>query len=97
MTETRAECPSEAVFGGDDEDRYPCTYERGHEPPHSWEHPNLYPPSAADLARGMWAQGGSCATCGLPVPGGGHRDGCTGLVPGSEYRIDSRDNGEQSS
>jgi hypothetical protein len=32
--------------------------------------------------------GGICATCGKPVPGGGHTDECTGLVPGSEYRID---------
>ena len=35
----------------------------------------------------IWAIGGLCATCGKPVPGGGHRDGCTGLIPGSEYEI----------
>ncbi len=42
-----------------------------------------------------WFEGGACATCGRPVPGGGHTDECTGLAPGSEYRIDSRDNGGQ--
>ena len=36
---------------------------------------------------GIWVISGACATCGKPVPGGGHRDGCTGLVPGSEYEI----------
>jgi hypothetical protein len=30
---------------------------------------------------------GTCATCGKPVPGGGHTEECTGLVPGSEYLI----------
>lgn len=30
---------------------------------------------------------GTCATCGNPVPGGGHTDQCSGLVPGSEYEI----------
>ena len=34
--------------------------------------------------------GGTCATCGKPVPGGGHSGDCTGLVLGSEYRLDGR-------
>jgi hypothetical protein len=46
-----AECPHEAVFGGADEERYPCTFAKGHDGPHSWQHPNLNPPSVADLAR----------------------------------------------
>ena len=36
----------------------------------------------------LYFVGGLCATCGKPVPGGGHADGCTGLVPGTEYRLD---------
>ena len=40
----------------------------------------------AAVPDGIWGVGGACATCGKPVPGGGHQDGCTGLVPGSEYR-----------
>jgi hypothetical protein len=42
-------CPHEAVFGPADESRYPCTYARGHDGPHSFEGVN--PPSAADLNR----------------------------------------------
>jgi hypothetical protein len=48
MSET-ATCPMEAVFGGDDDERYPCTYEKGHDGPHSYVGVN--PPSVADLAR----------------------------------------------
>lgn len=31
--------------------------------------------------------GGTCATCGKPIPGGGHAPECTGLAPGSECII----------
>ena len=41
-------CPIEAVFGGTDEERYPCTHDKGHDGPHSFE--GMNPPSAADLA-----------------------------------------------
>ena len=44
-----ATCPIEAVFGGADDERYPCTYAKNHDGPHSFEHPNLHPPSVADL------------------------------------------------
>jgi hypothetical protein len=49
VTEARDDCPIEAVFGGADEERYPCTYAKGHDGPHSFEGPN--PPSAADLSQ----------------------------------------------
>ncbi len=49
MSETTT-CPMEAVFGGEDDERYPCTYEKGHDGPHSYVGVN--PPSVADLARG---------------------------------------------
>ena len=42
-------CPVEAVFGPDDDARYPCTYGIGHDGPHSWAYPKVNPPSAADL------------------------------------------------
>jgi hypothetical protein len=40
-------CPIEAVFGTADYLRYPCTYGKGHDGPHSFESPD--PPSVADL------------------------------------------------
>ena len=35
----------------------------------------------------MYMTGGICSTCGKPVPGGGHTDDCTGLVPETQYII----------
>ena len=44
-------CPSEAILGPGDENRYPCTYPKGHPPGHSWEYPNQNPPSATLLSK----------------------------------------------
>lgn len=41
-------CPVELSYGDADYLRYPCTYDKGHDGPHSFESED--PPSAADLA-----------------------------------------------
>lgn len=42
------------------------------------------------MAVSSWRTGGVCATCGNLVPGDGHTEACTGLVPGSEYATSTR-------
>lgn len=71
MNETTT-CPHEAVFGGGDDQRYPCTYAKGHDEPHSFE--GLNPPSAADLVHVVIGQGGS-GDGGLLDRAGLHIDG----------------------